>query len=303
MSLEIVAEAARAWSGGDVRAISNIRASRWLALDQDVLDIDIELDRNDAINVRLLDRRSGISLPAFEATINSAPVHSPAAIAIAAGAPPTRWSAARFYDEFAFHGPAFQGIREVTAISDEGIVATLEVLPMPGLDARSCVVDPALLDCSGQLVAMWLLEAQRREPDFGVFPFRVGRLDISRPPLAIGERVTAIARVRERHGLTTADVSFIANGVPLMSVHGLEQRIVQFPPACRRRLIDGDATAVPGQDEADFLVSSFQIWERTLAHLALPLQDRDAWAAHPGPPDARVRWLLDALTRLGSAVP
>jgi hypothetical protein len=163
---------------------------------------------------------------------------------------------------------------------------------------QQCVFDPALLDCAGQLVAFWLLEAQGREPSFGVFPFRLQRLQIARAPLPPGSRVHAAARITEREGLTRAEVTFTTeDGRVLMSVEGLEQRVVMFPPACNRRLIAGDPTVVIHDDEAEFLASSFGIWERTLAHLALSTADRAAWAAFDGPPDQRVRWLIDTLAR------
>ncbi len=298
MSLEIVAEAARRLSGQPVHTIRSARGSRWLALDHGTLDLDIHAEGADAIVVKLRDRGAAVPMPAFEATVTAEPARPVEIADDPSATAPQLWSAADFYARYAFHGPAFQGISRVTAVGAASIAAELQVHALPGIATDQMVLDPALLDCAGQLVAFWLLEQQRRPPVFGVFPFRLAGVSIALPPRPPGSVIYARARVTEQGGTTTADVSFVTgDGAFLMGVTGLEQRILPFPDAMARRLIQSETNVAPSQADAEFLASSWHIWERTLAHLALSARQRAEWRGLGGPSPERVQWLIRTLAR------
>ncbi len=296
MSLEIAAEAARALTGRPVHTITNARGSRWLALDNGALTLEIDARAGAGVTVHLRDRGATVPMPAFEATITSGPAFPVRVAEEPSAAQPRHWTPDAFYERYAFHGPAFQGISRITSVGPTTITADLRVTAIPGLATNELVFDPAVLDCAGQLVAFWLLEQQDRPPAFGVFPFRAQRVSIARPPLPAGSLVRARARIAERDGMTTADVSFeTGDGAFVMGIEGLEQRILPFPDASARRLIPGEPHAVPGPEDEEFLASSWHIWERALAHLALSPAQLAAWLAHEGPARARTRWLIDTL--------
>ena len=83
-----------------------------------------------------------------------------------------------------FHGPAFAGVHEVTAVADDGIRGVLRALPAPG----------ALLDAAGQLLGHWM---QLRLPaDRLVFPASLERVSLYGPAPRDGALLRATARIR-----------------------------------------------------------------------------------------------------------
>ena len=59
---------------------------------------------------------------------------------------------AQLYDEhWMFHGPGFQGVREIDELGDDGVDGVVESLPTPG----------ATLDYAGQLYGWWVMATER----------------------------------------------------------------------------------------------------------------------------------------------
>lgn len=279
-SLDIAADAARALTGNVVNTLTNLRAQRWLALDGGALDLAIEASLTaGGVQVRLGDG-------AFQATAGfaSAAPYAPPEIR---GAEPQRWNARDFYRRYAFHGPTFQGLARVTAISENGIEANLVTTATPS----------ALLDCAGQLVAFWLLEHERREPEFGIFPFAAQRVVFHRPLPPAGTRVRCRGGIaRPSAAMTEASFLFESErGEPLVSFEGLAQRLVEFPRPIARRIFAGEEADLTAITDWSILEESWGIWERALAHLALPPAELASWLAVT-PRDERRRRLIDRIT-------
>ncbi|MGE0040891.1 MAG: acyltransferase domain-containing protein [Vicinamibacterales bacterium] len=295
VSLEIAAEAARAALGRAPVEMTDIRASRWLALVAGRLALDVAATPGAPARIVLRVADPRVPMPAFEAAASASAAPPRPLAALRDARPPSAWTPRRFYEEFAFHGPAFQGVTAVTAVSAAGLDAELTVTALPGVPVDGLVFDPALVDCAGQLVAFWLLEQEGVDTAFGVFPFQAARLAISRPPLAPGARLKARARVSVADGRTRADVRIdTAKGEPVIGLEGFEQRIVRFPPAVARRLFGGDGAAVPAPGDVEFLEGSWGIWARALAHVALSPDELSGW--HGGiAPKNRARWLVERL--------
>ncbi|MBV8847163.1 MAG: polyketide synthase dehydratase domain-containing protein [Bryobacterales bacterium] len=78
-----------------------------------------------------------------------------------------------------FHGPSFQGVRNIDVMADNGVLATLELLPTGRLlqsdAAPKFHIDPFLLDAAGQLVGYWPIENCQR--GCNVLPIKVGKVD------------------------------------------------------------------------------------------------------------------------------
>jgi hypothetical protein len=315
LSLEIAAEAAlRLCGGGVVVGMSALRASRWLALDRGSLTLgitaEIAADNARTAKVRLYQIEDGARQLAFEGEVEIAaawPPSPPPRLPDPGLAPPRLWSAAGFYRDYAFHGPAFRGIRQVVGIGGldgEAIEAALEVLVRPVPKGASgppaFLLDPALLDCSGQLVGFWLLEGGHR--DFGIFPFHLHELRIHGPAPEPGEELTARAAVRwQARGTTSADVDFLdAQGRLIYRLTGLEQRYLSLPPRFARVFLGSqeqpDSQAIDDLPH-DFLAGSGGIWSRALAHQVLAPAELDEWY---GPRERSIPWLLGrvASTRL-----
>jgi acyl transferase domain-containing protein len=77
-----------------------------------------------------------------------------------------------------FHGPAFQGIRTIDSVAENGLLATLEILPNSELVASDpnphYQIDPHLLDAAGQLVGYWPLEFWQQ--GYVVLPIKIGEV-------------------------------------------------------------------------------------------------------------------------------
>ncbi len=294
-SLEIAAEAAGAF-GGTVTEIREARAARWLALDRGRLDVTIAgLRAPDGVRVAVT--AGGDDRAAFEATVRvDAPADPAGEIARDPDAvPPRHWTAARFYDDFAFHRGVFRGLERVTAVGPRGIEASIAIGQLPGVPRDRLVLDPAMLDCAGQLVAFWMLEHERRAPTFGIFPFAAHRVVRHGPPPAPGARVLARAFISSQPGVTSADVVFAgADGRPIVTIHGFMQRLVEFPEWFARRVFAGDPSALPAAPAASdlaLLETSWGIWGRALAHLSFGSAALAAW--YQTPPPARPAQLFD----------
>lgn len=102
------------------------------------------------------------------------------------------------YDEHRFfHGPSFQGIRDLHTIARSGVEAQLETLPRHELlrsdPAPRLWTDPFLLDAGGQLVGYWPNEYA--DEGFVVLPVGLKQLTLYGPPLEPGVKLDARVRV------------------------------------------------------------------------------------------------------------
>ncbi|MGW1378753.1 beta-ketoacyl synthase N-terminal-like domain-containing protein [Streptomyces sp. NPDC002446] len=191
--LELAAEAAReAGPGHTVTGYSDVRALRWLPvappLDLTITSapdgpgrVRVRLGDHAAVTVHLAARHPAPPPP------DPTPLTSPSAAPVSAEA--------LYRDRWMFHGPAFAGVHEVTALAADGIRGTLRALPAPG----------ALLDAAGQLLGHWM--QLRLTGDRLVFPASLERVRLYGPPPREGALLSATARIREvRPGSVRGDV-------------------------------------------------------------------------------------------------
>lgn len=223
-SIEALAQAAAALCPDlVVTAVTELRASRWLALDAGPLELelDAELRSREAsaarVHVRLREapRPGGPALRPIliEAGVELAPNFAPApAAAIAPIAPVSAridpgmarlWDRSAVYERIMFHGPALQAVAAMDLATADQVSGILDGMPAGGLLARTAAplfeTDPVTMDAVGQLVGVWA--AQMLPEAFHIFPFRMERLDIFRPALAAG----AAARCTGHVALIGAD--------------------------------------------------------------------------------------------------
>ncbi|MFP5378444.1 MAG: polyketide synthase dehydratase domain-containing protein, partial [Vicinamibacteria bacterium] len=295
-SVAMAFEASRWWRAVPAVELRDVTATRWLALDGGRLDVDIDTRRRGTrLEIALRDAHATTPGTAFSAEAAWHAEPAPDVPADPGASAPTRWSARAFYERFAFHGPAFQGVTAVDLVGPRGIEATLTVTALPDLDTAALVVDPALLDCAGQLVAFWRLE-RGAAPDFGLFPFRARRILVARPSGAPGTTLRARASIVERDGVTESTVRLETPAGDLVAaIDGFAQRIVPLTPAVAALIIAGDASAVPGPGDDALLDSSWFIWERAIAHLRLSADDLAHWRTLDAVSGERRRWLLARL--------
>lgn len=300
LSLEIVAEAARALTGRRVSEIHDARAQRWLALDLGALTLDVSATASAGeVSVRLDEAGNRAPTPAFEATVRTDRITDalPSIPSDRAARAPQRWTARTFYERYAFHGSGFQGLSEVLSVGPCGIEADIVITDIAGLPPETLDLDPAMLDCAGQLVAFWLLEYEARAPTFGIFPFSARRVVLAAPPPPRGTRLRARCAVTLRGSITEATCVFeTGDGRMVAAIEGFLQRLMPFPDALARTIFGGEPVTNGSSIrdiDPDVFAASWGIWERALAHLALAPSDLARWHALPPQHGERLRWLLE----------
>lgn len=317
--------------------ITDIRARRWLALDGGVLALRAEaVKQGPALYSALYESKQGASssaeVPAFQALVQHGRAAQVAAWVPAtlarpdpAGRRPAHWTVRSFYDEYAFHGPSFQGLVQVMQVGPAGAEALVRVQELPGVDSRMLELNPALLDCAGQLVAFWLLEQGGRAPTFGIFPVGAARVIRHRPIAQPQAQLTCRARITlDPGGITTADIGFFtADNQIVVSIEHFTQRLIEFAPALAGHLF-GRSTApfseavicAPGESGRQIAGAAWSVlsdgqglWGRIVAALVLAPEEYRAWLALPAESGGQVSlsdwqttWLLRALVIKEAAV-
>lgn len=309
----LVAQTAAEAGLGPVTVLRNLRAHRWLTFGDgpagESLNVESRAAPADAageqMSVQLFQRIGDENVLSFEGTAASAAVRAePGAPFKGVAAGPVGWTAERFYDEYAFHGPAFRRIRKVLHVGPASVVA--ELTRREG--SRAAAFDPTLADCAGQLAALWLLETTGEFA--GVFPFMVRELLQYFGPDAYGPELICQGFLSLRGGqVLHSDFEFVepAGGRVALAIRGLEQRLVRLPENYWRFLFkDGemsgwlsaglhasrDACArVLRREEWRFLSTNWGLWADALARRILSDAELSAWREVPtGEP--RADWLL-----------
>jgi acyl transferase domain-containing protein/phosphopantetheinyl transferase len=323
VSLEIMAEGCAVLAATRaLKAIENVRAFDWIALDDEAVTLEVHAEVVDAAGGRYRAQLMNGAAPACtaefvfaeglagEPTIDGlAPLDDPQ---------PYRWSGSELYTTGMFHGPVFQSIREIDGWNAAGIDATLAGRGLEGFRDEGLepdlVLDPVLLDAVGQLAAYWT--AQHVGTDFNSFPSTIGRIEL----YASCRDAQSARTLRGRQRPMQAGADDIAAprswsfdcvdaaGAPLFRVDGLVNVFFEVPHSfyeARRDpllgLLGHGSAARPGEGIAlwevphygeAFCAQSNGIFLRILAHALLSHDERDAWRALEGSVKHRRQWLL-----------
>nr|HET7859225.1 beta-ketoacyl synthase N-terminal-like domain-containing protein [Caldimonas sp.] len=317
VSLEIMAEACTLLTGAnDLRVIENVRAFDWIALDDDMLDLEVRAEIVDPGVVRA-QLTNGATLAASADFRLEGEWRLPASAPLE-GASDYRWDGSELYTTGMFHGPVFQSVRRIDGWSREGIDATLSDASLEGFlvdgQTPALVLNPVLLDAVGQVAAYWT--AQQVGTDFNSFPSTIGRIELYEPcpagvsglalkgrqrPADAGADDVAAPRswsfeCVDGEGCTLFRVDALVNvhfevphsfyevrRDPLLGLLG------QASPAAS---FDGVSLwQVPHFSEA-FCAQSNGIFLRILAHAMLSFDERVEWRLLSGSVKQRRQWLL-----------
>ncbi|MFF7241016.1 beta-ketoacyl synthase N-terminal-like domain-containing protein [Streptomyces collinus] len=164
--------------------------------------------------------------PTARAVVELAPRHpAPPAPGPRPDAPegvPEHTAAQLYRDRWMFHGPAFQGVTELTAIGDRHVRGVITAPAAPG----------ALLDNVGQLLGYWIM-ATRTERTV-VFPVQIRHLRFHGPQPAPGTRVTCLLRVTSlTDTVLEADAELTADGRVWARLTGWQDRRFDNDPRTR----------------------------------------------------------------------
>jgi hypothetical protein len=118
-----------------------------------------------------------------------------------------------YSEHWMFHGPAFRGVREITALGDDGVDGKIESLATPG----------AWLDNAGQLYGWWLMATV--DSDFLALPQSIDRIDFYGPRPPLGQIVDCSVRIVEVGTRTMrADLELVWNGHLIVRISGWVDR-------------------------------------------------------------------------------
>ncbi|WP_406011255.1 beta-ketoacyl synthase N-terminal-like domain-containing protein [Streptomyces sp. NBC_00637] len=164
--------------------------------------------------------------PRARATVELAAAHPqpPAAWPIDPGAERTPdHTAAQLYDErWMFHGPAFQGVTELTAIGDRHVRGVITTPSAPG----------ALLDNVGQILGYWIM-ATRTERTV-VFPVGMREMRFHGSHPSPGTAVGCLVRITSlTDAFLEAEVQLTVRGRVWAQIHGWQDRRFDNDPKTR----------------------------------------------------------------------
>lgn len=314
-AVELMTQAAAWFAGQTPSEMQEIRGLRWLAVDGASLEVELRLCRADSglLELEMLERRETELFPAYtaRALVGSppSPVPDPLPLEIEKESD-FKVSGATFYS-FIFHGPGFRGIRELTGIGQEAAVSNFflpvgtRMLP-PGVDPKF-LSNPVMQDCSGQLVGVWLLEVHNLI-DFGLYPYRLGRLQLLDTPAQAGDQVLCRARIQRDGRRTKASFELYQGGRLFARIEDFESRLFHFSKdifrtifaldysvfVSRERVLEDGARAsvIEGLSQ-ELFDNSWGIWRRVLAHVTLSATERQLWLEVP--PEQATSWLMRRL--------
>ncbi|WP_028080286.1 type I polyketide synthase [Solimonas soli] len=341
-SMEMLGEAAVKLLGRDelkVVGFDDARGSRWLALDGEVLDVRISVERLAAEggDERVAGRifalgRSGPAagtLPGtlvFEATVRLAsqyPQPPPMRPWTSADAHPARANPdGEIYSRGMFHGPRLQGVKHIARWGERSIEADIEAIATHDYFDSTATprfeYDAAVLDAVGALAAYWVTE--KFAWGYNCFPFHLGRFTLYAPPPKAGERLRCRGDVRlVGDTIVAADFDVAdAGGRVVMRADNWEDRKFPTPShflhyrldpparALSKPLLDGAlppgllVNRVEPFDEG-FLDQGFAIWKRVLAHMVLDAAELKTFYALPLAGPRREEWLMGRIAAKDAA--
>ncbi|MCC7491942.1 MAG: polyketide synthase dehydratase domain-containing protein [Fimbriimonadaceae bacterium] len=216
VSIELMAEAAALlFAGQQLVAVTEVVARRPVAAEEfDEVEMVAERTTATTAQVRLcglLDVPVVLAEGSFEFGQRATPPADPGWRP--SDARPPQLTAPELYQQrIMFHGPCFQGVCGLEAVSAAGIVGRLRSLPREMLLGRplETVLDPALLDAMGQLFGYWPYE--QLAENLVVFPTHLGRLEVYRVPQP-GDEVEAQVQVTDLSlKRLTGDISLVRDG-------------------------------------------------------------------------------------------
>ncbi|MFE9603103.1 beta-ketoacyl synthase N-terminal-like domain-containing protein [Streptomyces hokutonensis] len=277
----IIEAAERTAPGMRAVAVHDARFDRWLTATPSV-DVPVRV-------VTEAPGRLAVSFgPHARGVVELAPAHAPSPRPHPRPDPTTErvpdHTASHLYDErWMFHGPAFQGVTELTAIGDRHVRGTITTPPAPG----------SLLDNVGQILGYWIMSTRTERTV--VFPVGMREMRFYGPHPRPGTEVECLVRITSLTDTALeADVQLTVDGVVWADLTGWQDRRFDNDPQTRpvERFPERNtlSEARPGgrtllNERWPDLASRDLIMRNSLSSV-----ERSQYAEHP--PRGRRQWLL-----------
>lgn len=328
MSMEILAEAGALLMPDKVLiGMKDIRAYRWITLDENSVTLQIVARRSPTANYEVeveihnLEENTTVSdntvlkgTMIFAATYPQPPVVE-GSFSLC-NERTSRWSLEQLYTEAMFHGPCWQGVSSIDRWGEDGSIATLKVLPTDQFfrskQNPEFVIDPIVLDAAGQVVGFWTMEHLER--GFLVFPYRVKNLHIYRSRLPEHQKVRCHARIKLVGAQqVSSDIDMIGeDGQPWMRLEAWEDKRFDLPSTTYAFLLS-PVKAMPSipwntpldsfPDADSFFCRRSKtlfhgdegFWKRVIAHLILNHNERQVFSDLGKSEKRQTQWLMGRL--------
>jgi hypothetical protein len=321
-SMEIVAEAAcrlAGWPSAHL-TLSNLKAYRWLALDESELITEIEAKATKSptgekeVHVRIYEKRAGETPSrqlAFEGNASTEVRKLPSRVDRGRAVSPPNFSAEDFNSRI-FHGPLLRTIRQTLHVDASGAEVEAVMPPSHGTfqdqPKHQMITPAALLDATGQLVGYWLME--RQLPWF-VLPIQLCRYEQFLPAPQSGTPVLLRSQISLAGGIAIADIEITRqDGAMLARIEGLKMKLYSLPDRYARYVFNyepalrlSEVVALTDRNclsreidlsSHEFLNDGQSIWARLLARLLLSDEERMTWRRLPAA--LRLESLLGKIT-------
>lgn len=212
-------DAAEAATGLRAVAVHGARFDRWLTAAPPV-DVPVTVTPEDPGRV------SVTFGPTARAVVEVAPAHPAPPAARTRPPVPERipdHTAAQLYSErWMFHGPAYQGVSELTAIGDRHVRGVITSPAAPG----------ALLDNVGQILGYWIMSTRTERTV--VFPVQMREMRFHGPHPAPGTKVGCLVRITSlTDTVLEADVELTVGGRVWARIGGWQDRRFDNDPETR----------------------------------------------------------------------
>jgi acyl transferase domain-containing protein/phosphopantetheinyl transferase len=325
MSMEVLAEAAvRLLPGKFMTRMKNVRANRWIVIDNKRLGLDIVARRFGRDQVHVLIRevesdKSSPGLPFIEGTMIFADAYDqpPYAGSFPLNHPkPSRFVLGNLYTTGMFSGPSFQAVLSIDTRGQDGLIATLKTPNRDRLfsfnSSPQFVIDPILLDGAGQLLAHWNAEASAK--GFNLFPYKVDALHLYGPSPSTSQEVEGRLRIKPiSENQLRAHIDLLEPGGRMLArIIGWEVRSFELPgtfygmrfgaPPVLGEVWDAPLAFFKKKNcyecrllrafSEDLLLGHGKIWLKALAYQVLSASERKVWRQADWTDKYRMHWLL-----------
>ncbi|WP_399040669.1 beta-ketoacyl synthase N-terminal-like domain-containing protein [Streptomyces sp. 3330] len=212
--------AAREWAPGKVPvAVHGARFEEWLTATPAVdVPVTVTPEGPDRLAVSFGPRaRAGVELAAAHP-----PPPDPWPVDPGAERAPEHTADRLYAERWMFHGPAFQGVTELTALGDRHVRGVITTPPAPG----------ALLDNVGQILGYWIMATHSERTV--VFPVGMREMRFHGPHPAPGTEVGCLVRVTSlTDAFLEADVQLTTGGTVWAELYGWQDRRFDNDPKTR----------------------------------------------------------------------
>ncbi len=327
MSMEILAEAASLLVNDKIlTGMKNIRAHKWIALEENAVNLKIYacriLETNSEIEVKIYTTekdQTNSDKPVIEGTMifGDAYPEPPVVDELSLrNERDSKWTSEELYTKAMFHGPCWQGVSSVDRWGENGSICSLKVLSVnnffrfeknPGF-----VTDPVVLDAAGQVIGFWTME--HLKTGFLIFPFRVKALHIYRSRLHLHQNVRCQARINlEGTMRVLSDIDMIGeDGHLWMRLEGWEDKRFDLPANMYQFLLSPlkvvpsmkwDAPVKPFPDNQSlyccrtgrFSSGDEEFWMQVFSHLILNHNERKKFRNLGKSGKRKTQWLMGRL--------